>query len=383
MKKIIIILLLLTMTINVEAKTKQDIVDYVYANAKCGLETAIFKSYHQTYTRLLNEKELTEEEINEVIKQLGIAYSLINKHDACSLNDLEKFSKIEKESLFNALTIGSDIILNAPSIVDGESGGEVIYERETKTIKVYDREALVDKIVIEAPKLTYTGSNQYQLVYLLILIIVLFVFKKINKKSFVNDLLNGFIFSMIIIFATLIIFSPQIKQIEKVKNLFKENLNQNIIKEIVVKDGQIIRYPAYGNHYGDLLIPNLGLNLPIAFGDSEDILKNYIGHKSDSFFPGEGNEIIYSGHNSEKMLNNLQKISLNDQVVVNVNYGQYIYRVKEIKTIEDTDLKALEKEGEWLIIYTCYPFNRFIYGSKRFVVYAMFEQVVKEGVNYD
>ncbi len=404
MKKIIMILIIsfFAFSLHVEAKTKQDIIDYVYNNAQCGTETAIFQSYNKTYNRLLKEKQITDSEISEILKQLEISYGIINKHKICKLSDIDKLNDETKQKLFDALDAGARIIHNAPSITNPDEkpdidSSPIVYDRDQKTINIYDGDVLIDRIPLETQKLTYTGPNIY-LTYSLIafagtLTIALIFYslaKKHHKARFykkvVADFLWGFVFTTGLILTFMLIFNNQIDAYYNLKNMLRNiNITENINKEIILdEENNIVVYPAYGNRYAELLIPNLGIASDISFGDAPFLLKNNIGHHTPSSFPGEGETIIYSGHNNEEHLKNLEKIELEDQIIINASYGQFVYQVDKVAIINDSDWHLLKGEGETLILYTCYPFSRILYGSKRYVVYAeLVEAKWNEGGYYE
>lgn len=65
----------------------------------------------------------------------------------------------------------------------------------------------------------------------------------------------------------------------------------------VLKEKKLENYPAYGTKYATLKIETIGVDLPVYYGESYSVLKNGIGHDSQSYFPGEGGSIVYMGHN--------------------------------------------------------------------------------------
>jgi len=399
-KLVLIISIFFLFTTSVYAQTKEDIINYVNDNAQCGTDTDIFKSYNRTYTRLLKEKILTDEEIKEILNQLEISYQIVNDNNICTIRDVNDLPEKEKSTLFDALTKGANIIHQAPSITDSEKksseDSSLVFDRETRSIKVYDQGALIDQVQLEQTTLTYTGPSQYLLITIIVFIITLGIAiafnilafqHKRNKfyKRIIRDVLWGFCFTTAIILLTAILFNTQLTLYEKTKGFFSSALaiHDNPQKEIVLdENNNIIVYPAYGNRYGELLIPDLGIASPIAFGDSAAILKNNIGHHTPSAFPSEGEEIIYSGHNNTKHLQNLENIDLETQIIINASYGKFIYEVTETKIINDTDWHLLTDEDETLILYTCYPFSDYLYGKKRYVVYAELTETLWDEGDY-
>ncbi len=403
MKKIILLLIVISLwAFPVEASTKQDIIDFVYDNAQCGTETAIFQSYNRTYNRLLKEKELTTAEIEEVLELLAVSYQIINDNNACSLSDINKLNDAERKKLLNSLDKGARIIHNAPSIRDEvdekrETKPPIVYDRDQKTLDIYDRDALIDRISLAEPKLTYTGPNIY-LTYSIIIAAITFTgamtFQVLSKKrhkarfykKVVRDLLWGLSFTAGMILIGMLVLNNYVDTYASLRSLLANvQVENNVQREIILDDeNNIIGYPAYGNRYGELLIPNVGIASHITFGDAPYLLEDNIGHYTPSAFPGEGEVIIYSGHNNDEHLKNLEQINLSDQIIVNASYGQFIYEVAEVKIIGDRDWHLLTGDDEVLILYTCYPFSSFLYGSRRYVVYApLVEMQWNEGAYYE
>lgn len=143
-------------------------------------------------------------------------------------------------------------------------------------------------------------------------------------------------------------------------------------KATEITDQGLTHYPAYGTQYATIEIPEIGVNLPVYYGDTLDILKKGVGHSSGSYFPGEGGSIIYMGHNAKKTFRKFSDLKLGDKITVKADYGTYTYKIYDMKLIKETDLDALpiQKDKEILMIYTCYPFNNIGYATQRYVVYA-------------
>ena len=156
----------------------------------------------------------------------------------------------------------------------------------------------------------------------------------------------------------------------------KMAINKNAKKEEVMaidtNTNKIQNYPEYGAQYATIEIPTIDVNLPVYFGSTLDVLKNGVGHDSASYFPGEGGTIIYMGHNSKNAFRRFSELKKGDEITVKTSYGDFTYKIYDMKLIEETDLDALpiQKDEEILMCYTCYPFNNIGYATQRYVVYA-------------
>lgn len=144
------------------------------------------------------------------------------------------------------------------------------------------------------------------------------------------------------------------------------------IMAIDTNTNKIQNYPEYGAQYATIEIPRIDVNLPVYFGSTLDVLKNGVGHDSASYFPGEGGSIIYMGHNSKNAFRRFSELKKGDEIIVKTSYGDFTYKIYDMKLIEETDLDALpiQKDEEILMCYTCYPFNNIGYATQRYVVYA-------------
>ena len=140
----------------------------------------------------------------------------------------------------------------------------------------------------------------------------------------------------------------------------------------IEENNKLINYPEYGTKYATLTISKIDVELPVYYGDTLEILKKGVGHSSGSYFPGEGGSIIYMGHNSKKMFRRFSELKLGDEIDVTTTYGEYKYKIYDMKLIKETEVDKLpvQKEKEILMVYTCYPFNNVGYATQRYVVYA-------------
>ena len=163
--------------------------------------------------------------------------------------------------------------------------------------------------------------------------------------------------------------------VNKVSITIDENkeVAETIISE---EENKLINYPEYGTQYATIQIDKIDVNLPVYFGDTLEILKKGVGHSSGSYFPGEGGSIIYMGHNSKKVFRRFGELQKGNEIKVTTNYGEYTYKIYDMKLIKETETDKLpiQKEKEILMIYTCYPFNNIGYTTQRYVVYAELEK---------
>lgn len=140
-------------------------------------------------------------------------------------------------------------------------------------------------------------------------------------------------------------------------------------------DGADVVYPTSGEQYGRITCEQIGLDAPVYWYDSDDILAVGVGQSLISLLPGFGRSIILSGHNTT-FFKCLQGAEAGNVIHFDTHYGAYEYTIRNVQVYDENDLQTLllntvGREQEELILYTCYPFHA-ISGRKteRLVVFA-------------
>ncbi len=119
-----------------------------------------------------------------------------------------------------------------------------------------------------------------------------------------------------------------------------------------------------------LEIPKLGKSLPVVEGTDPNSLKKGVGHLSESVLPGQGEQIVLSGHR-DTVFREFGKIEIGDQYIVNTPYGSYTYEIRETEIVSADDTTVIRKMGEEvLVVTTCYPFRYIGDAPDRFITYA-------------
>lgn len=399
---------------SVIATTKNDIIGYVNSQSVCG-DRALFNSYKSTFTRLLKQKKLSSAELSQIYSYLQGSVGILNSKGVCKVSDLSKLTEKEKNAVMGSLYAGAGIITSAPTLTfdereaennpnaDKESksdnsksetnisknvtGTNIVINSETGTMDVYENGVLIDKLSMTQTKMTYTGFNQLHLVIIVlsiaIFVISLGIFLKLynthkGKIRFVKNILVSLMICSAVLSISLIIFGTKLDELKSIVSLISLNVSDD---EYLVKlndDKSINTYPSYGLNYGKLKIDRLDINKNIYFGDTSDILNIGIGHSTWSSMPTENDVIVLSGHNNNENLQNLKNIQVGDKIELDLSYAKCRYKVVKIELLNDTDIDKLKKQNnkETLILYTCYPFDSYVYTSKRFVTYSVLEQVI-------
>lgn len=122
--------------------------------------------------------------------------------------------------------------------------------------------------------------------------------------------------------------------------------------------------------FATLEIPKLEKTLPVVEGTDPDSLKKGVGHLSNSVFPGEGEQVLLSGHR-DTVFRDFGELEIGDTFIVQMPYGEYTYEIKDTEIVPEDDTSVIREMGEEvLVVTTCYPFHFVGNAPERFVAYA-------------
>ncbi|GEN89938.1 class D sortase [Oceanobacillus sojae] len=122
--------------------------------------------------------------------------------------------------------------------------------------------------------------------------------------------------------------------------------------------------------FATLEIPKLGKILPIVEGTDPDSLDKGVGHLSNSVLPGQGEQILLSGHR-DTVFRDFGDLEIGDTFVVQMPYGEYTYEIRETEIVPEDDTSVIREMGEEvLVVTTCYPFHFVGSAPERFIAYA-------------
>lgn len=407
-KKIKICFLCILVTVlcinTVQAATKQDIIDYVNSQEVCG-DRGLFNTYKSTFTRLLKQKDISESDLDKIYSSLTSSVGILKSKGVCKLSDISKLTENEKSTVMSNLSYGAGLITNAKnystsSNLGGDNakeenatnskntnGTKVTINTETNTMDIYEDGVLVDKVSMQTSKMTYTGVNTEYVIYVvcgvLLFIAILIPYISMAKKHTAKTrvIKNLFISLMIVSLGTSIFFVVLGNKLDYLKGMidlvsFK---TQNVEYKVELNEDRTIKkYPSYGAQYAKLSVPSVNIQNNVYFGDTTSLLSIGIGHTTSSDMPTEGGAIIYSSHNRENLLKNLKDIQISEKIVVDTDYAKCTYVVKKIEILKDTETDKLNKieNKETLILYTCYPFDTYVYSDERYVVFATLQETI-------
>lgn len=129
---------------------------------------------------------------------------------------------------------------------------------------------------------------------------------------------------------------------------------------------------AVGEEVGEVYFPVLEVGMPVFHGVSEDELAKGVGHVPGSGFPGEGGNIVLSGHR-DTVFRRLGELEAGNKIVVAYGDGLYTYKIARIRIVDKEDTSVVvSRPREMLTITTCYPFRFIGSAPERYVLEAEF-----------
>jgi len=123
-----------------------------------------------------------------------------------------------------------------------------------------------------------------------------------------------------------------------------------------------------GGRIGTIRFPRIGNEGKAFQGDAEAQFRLGAGHSNGSYMPGQDGNIIFGAHRTN-YFRKLEYVVVGDKVEFNAVYGNFTYRIDEIRIINGGDNSiAAATDEERLTLYTCYPFVFIGNAPKRYVV---------------
>lgn len=115
---------------------------------------------------------------------------------------------------------------------------------------------------------------------------------------------------------------------------------------------------------GQLVIPKIGVNLPIYHGTAPDTLERGIGHLYGSSLPvgGAGTHAVMTGHTgltNATLLDHLDRLQVGDAFYLNVAGLRMKYRVQNVVVVEPSEVAALRVQAgrDLVTLITCTPYG--------------------------
>jgi sortase A len=125
-----------------------------------------------------------------------------------------------------------------------------------------------------------------------------------------------------------------------------------------------------GETLAKLKIPRLDAELFVIEGDGPRELRRGPGHLAGTALPGEKGNCVIAGHR-DTHFRILKDIREGDDIVLQTDAGQYLYRVRKTHIVSPENTSALRPTTTAALnLITCYPFYYVGSAPKRFVVEA-------------
>lgn len=118
-----------------------------------------------------------------------------------------------------------------------------------------------------------------------------------------------------------------------------------------------VTIPQLNQQYAEITCETLGIDAPVIWGDTDDILRAGVGTYICSALPGYNSTVLMSAHNTT-YFKNLKDVKKGDIFTVKTTYGIFEYKVSDIRILKENDASAVDFDAdeEQLVLYTCYPF---------------------------
>ena len=198
---------------------------------------------------------------------------------------------------------------------------------------------------------------------------------KVKKRYIIIILLDAIVVGVLLYLFILPVY-PEIKyRLFSDKELSSYNTDETTVAEIKEEAKKLVAgLPAaeFDISSDRLMIKKIGVNIPITdFADSDYGLSLGAWRDPESSTPNRGGNTVITGHRfkylppSNMTFYLLHKLEIGDIFTVFWKDEHYIYKVRETKIVEPTELSILDQTDESIVtLYTCDP----IYSQKHRLV---------------
>lgn len=195
-----------------------------------------------------------------------------------------------------------------------------------------------------------------------------------SEKKKKDDLIIHIVTPFIVLFLCVGIFiAAMIKPSDKLKvylNLaFMDNLKStpdSAGSGLIVRDNEIIDeydgqtyesgeviHPKFGEMYAVLTTSAFDISIPVYWGSNSELFEHGACQSSGSKILGEEGNTVISAH-EDTFFSELYKLKTGDIVTLKTNYGEFVYKVKEIVSFNKKDSRYVSpSETSKLTLYTC------------------------------
>jgi sortase A len=136
------------------------------------------------------------------------------------------------------------------------------------------------------------------------------------------------------------------------------------------------RKPLKGDAIAKLEIPAIGVSEYVVEGTDTASLRKGPGHYPETPLPGERGTTAIAGHRTTygAPFRNIDDVERGDRIMLDMPDGRFVYRVQQVKIVDDSDLSVLDNVGyKRLVLSACHPLYS---AAERVIVFA--RQVARE-----
>lgn len=149
-------------------------------------------------------------------------------------------------------------------------------------------------------------------------------------------------------------------------------LQQSKLEDALASPPQrvIDRKPLRGDAIGEIRMPTLGKRYFLIEGTDAANLRKGPGHYRDTPLPGQRGTTAIAGHRTTYLapFRNIDKLKRGDEVIVDMPYGRFAYRVEKTRIVDPSNTGVKRKVGyDRLIMTACHPLYS---AAQRIVVFA-------------
>lgn len=135
------------------------------------------------------------------------------------------------------------------------------------------------------------------------------------------------------------------------------------------------KHPKLGEHFADLIIPRLKVQIPIIEGTDDRGLARGVGHYINSALPGEPDNAVLSGHR-DTVFRQLNLLTKDDELCVRSHGETFIYVIKKIWITDPDDRTVIVPHNKAVLtLTTCYPFSYIGPSPQRYIIQAELAKV--------
>ena len=117
----------------------------------------------------------------------------------------------------------------------------------------------------------------------------------------------------------------------------------------------VVPHMASGQAMAKLSMPSVGYSAIVTEGSETGVLSSGPGHDAHTSYPSEGGLILMDNHNGFSM--SWDGLHQGDEIVVEMPYGRYHYKIFDRFTMSGDDPKVVTAKypHETLVLMTCWP----------------------------